>query len=134
MTERSESERAEEDRIDRVRLAAFKSNDASDRQSYFDAASKWFQDRHYRRLAAPDQKPVAWVIPTGDNVRDNGFIDCMAWEEGEFTKPLYPKPFPPPAAGWDQAIEACKKVAEKWLESVMGGEVYVARSIVDAIE
>lgn len=33
--------------------------------------------------------PVAWVIPGDDNARENGFIDAMAWQEGEFTRPLY---------------------------------------------
>lgn len=36
-----------------------------------------------------EPEPVAWVIPGDDNARDNGAIDAMAWEEGEFTKPLY---------------------------------------------
>lgn len=35
------------------------------------------------------QKPFAWVIPGSDTANDRGFIDAMAWEEGEFTKPLY---------------------------------------------
>lgn len=35
------------------------------------------------------EQPVAWVIPGRDNARADGFIDAMAWEEGEFTKPLY---------------------------------------------
>jgi hypothetical protein len=43
----------EEERIDRLRLTAFKTNDPKDRQAYFDAASKWFQQRHYRRTASP---------------------------------------------------------------------------------
>ena len=40
----------EEARIDTLRLKAFKTNDPNDRQTYFDATSKWFQDRHYRRM------------------------------------------------------------------------------------
>lgn len=35
---------------------------------------------------------VAWVIPGDDNARPNGFIDAMAWREGEFTRPLFASP------------------------------------------
>ncbi|ODT60978.1 MULTISPECIES: hypothetical protein [Paracoccus] len=41
-------------RIDKLRLKAFRTNDAADRQAYFDAASKWFQDRHYRDMEDAD--------------------------------------------------------------------------------
>ena len=40
----------EEERIDQLRLTAFRTNSHEDRQAYFEAASKWFQDRHYRRM------------------------------------------------------------------------------------
>lgn len=33
--------------------------------------------------------PVAWIIPGDDGGRESGWVDCMAWSEGEFTKPLY---------------------------------------------
>lgn len=46
---------SEEAAVDALRLTAFKTNAPNDRQAYFDAASKWFQDRHYRRMA--DQEP-----------------------------------------------------------------------------
>jgi len=36
-------------------------------------------------------KPIAWIIP-GDDASDAGWIDAMAWEHGEFTKPLYDRP------------------------------------------
>lgn len=51
---------------------------------------KFWRDRALHAESALS-KPVAWVIP-GENARDNGFIDAMAWEEGEFTKPLYALP------------------------------------------
>lgn len=38
--------------IDELRLQAFRTNSDADRQAYFDAVSKWFQDRHYRRMDA----------------------------------------------------------------------------------
>lgn len=41
----------EEKRIDTLRIQAFKTNSNADRQAYFDAASKWFQDRHLRALS-----------------------------------------------------------------------------------
>ncbi|MER9685887.1 hypothetical protein [Mesorhizobium sp. M0139] len=34
--------------IDRLRLAAFKTNSAEDKTAYYLAASEWFQNRHYR--------------------------------------------------------------------------------------
>jgi len=48
-------------------------------------------------------EPVAWVIPGDDNARDNGFLDAMAWQEGEFSKPLYAAPPAPAQPGGDQA-------------------------------
>lgn len=40
-----------------------------------------------------EAEPVAcWVVPGVDTARDSGFIDAMAWKEGEFTKPLYAYP------------------------------------------
>jgi hypothetical protein len=49
----------------------------------------------------PVTPPVAWVIPGDDNGNMHGFIDAMAWEEGEFTRPLYasPQPVTKPAMG-----------------------------------
>jgi hypothetical protein len=41
--------------------------------------------------------PDAWVIPGDNTANDKGFIDAMAWEEGEFTKPLYAHPIAPAA-------------------------------------
>lgn len=48
--------------IDELRLQAFRTNSDADRQAYFDAVSKWFQDRHYRRMDAEralSSQPVA---------------------------------------------------------------------------
>ena len=47
-------------------------------------------DRAEAALAAQiEAGAVAWVIP-GDDLEDcNGFIDAMAYEHGEFTRPLY---------------------------------------------
>ncbi|WP_444551114.1 dATP/dGTP pyrophosphohydrolase domain-containing protein [Brucella vulpis] len=42
----------EEAAIDALRLKAFETNSDADRQAYFDAVSKWFQDRHIRRMDA----------------------------------------------------------------------------------
>ena len=43
-----------------------------------------------RALAvALSSEPVVWVIPGSDNARSDGFLDAMAWKEGEFTRPLY---------------------------------------------
>ena len=33
--------------------------------------------------------PMAWVIPGDDHEDCNGFLDAMAYEHGEFTRPLY---------------------------------------------
>ena len=43
---------AAEREIDALRLKAFRTNAPSDREAYFMATSKWFQDRHYRYMAA----------------------------------------------------------------------------------
>ena len=40
------------------------------------------------------QEPVAWVIPGKDNADAKGWIDAKAWEEDEFTQPLYHHPSP----------------------------------------
>lgn len=45
-------EAADENRIDQLRLQAFKTNSEEDRTAYFSAVSKWFQERHYRRMAS----------------------------------------------------------------------------------
>jgi hypothetical protein len=43
----------EEIEIDRLRLAAFQAPTNENKAAYYMAISKWFQDRHYRRLASP---------------------------------------------------------------------------------
>lgn len=52
MNSTSEIERRKEAAIDALRLKAFETNSDADRQAYFDAVSKWFQDRHIRRVNA----------------------------------------------------------------------------------
>jgi hypothetical protein len=42
--------------------------------------------------AQPQDEPVAWVIPGDDNANANGFLDAMAYQHGEFTRPLYDRP------------------------------------------
>lgn len=44
------------------------------------------------RASAAQGEPVAWVIGRDNNANDRGFIDAMAWSEGEFTTPLYAHP------------------------------------------
>lgn len=41
--------------IDRLRLAAFKTNSNEDKAAYYLAVSKWFQERQYRDLTATDR-------------------------------------------------------------------------------
>jgi hypothetical protein len=45
--------------IDALRHKAFMTNSEADRQAYFDAVSKWFQHRNYRRMAHPDSSREA---------------------------------------------------------------------------
>jgi hypothetical protein len=64
--------------IDALRLKAFETNAPSDREAYFKATSKWFQDRHYRYMAAqPELVSGAAPWPVGlihlTNTRD---LDC----------------------------------------------------------
>lgn len=54
----------EEIEIDRLRLAAFQTNSNEDKAAYYLAVSKWFQDRHSRRLASP--QAVAPAEETAD--------------------------------------------------------------------
>jgi hypothetical protein len=35
-----------------------------------------------------EPKPFAWVLPGDDTARDDGFIDAMVIQQGEFSKPL----------------------------------------------
>ncbi|MCX2696672.1 hypothetical protein [Ochrobactrum chromiisoli] len=49
---RAQALEEEELAIDKLRFQAFQTNSEADRQAYFDAVSKWFQDRHYRRMDA----------------------------------------------------------------------------------
>lgn len=54
------------------------------------------------RAAAPTKvegEAAAWVIPGSDQAREGGWIDAMAWKEGEFSKPLYAHPAPRDASG-----------------------------------
>ncbi|WP_114216734.1 hypothetical protein [Ochrobactrum sp. 3-3] len=46
----------EEFAIDKLRFRAFHTNSDADRQAYFDAVSKWFQDRHTRRMDAESER------------------------------------------------------------------------------
>lgn len=54
------------EQIAELQLKAFRTNLPEDRQAYFDAASKYFQDRHYRAMEreranlAPTVKPLEW--------------------------------------------------------------------------
>lgn len=54
------------------------------------AETSYRAERAEAALAAQNEVgPVAWVIPGDDNEDCNGFIDAMAYEDGEFTRPLY---------------------------------------------
>ncbi|PDT86529.1 hypothetical protein [Sinorhizobium sp. BJ1] len=57
---------------------------------------------------------VAWVIPGDDNARDDGWLDAMAWREGEFTRPLYahPSSHSPLSAGDAGEIERLRKALQ----------------------
>ncbi len=58
---RAQALEEEEFAIDKLRFRAFHTNSDADRQAYFDAVSKWFQGRHYRRMNAERalSQPVA---------------------------------------------------------------------------
>ncbi len=55
-------------------------------------------------------EPVAWVIPGDGHARDGGWLDAMAWSEGEFTKPLYAHP-PAEAATDETRLRNAVKLA-----------------------
>ena len=54
---------------------------------------------------APQAQPVAWIVP-GENANTRGFIDAMAWKEGEFTCPVYA------AAGAQDERERCVAILD----------------------
>lgn len=45
----------DEKRIQELCLKAFATNHPKDLKAYYQAASKYFQDRHYRRMAAAEE-------------------------------------------------------------------------------
>lgn len=59
--------------VDRLRFQAFKTNLPEDRQAYFDAASKWFQDRHIRAMDRDDT--LRAELATARNAALNACID-----------------------------------------------------------
>lgn len=129
MTERKtlESERAElvalAGRIEQAGTIEIVDSDLIDRN--FDANAREMIVTALRRLAAQDQKPAAYQL----RVRDGSYCRIIPDGELEVWKsnwtnhlnsghaeiiPLAPIGFPPPAAGWDDAIEAAKLVVERW--------------------
>lgn len=48
-----------EEKIDELRMTAFRTNDPADRQAYFDAVSEWFQHRDTRSLRAARSASIA---------------------------------------------------------------------------
>ncbi|WP_315789825.1 hypothetical protein, partial [Bradyrhizobium sp. SZCCHNR3027] len=60
------------------------------------------------RAAAASAEPVAWVIPGDDNAYPDGSISAWAWQNGEFSKPLYTHPAPD--AEIVGALERCRTV------------------------
>jgi hypothetical protein len=51
-----------EQEIDRLRLLAFREGTEENRKAYFEACSKWFQDRHYRADAPPTLAEAMMVL------------------------------------------------------------------------
>jgi hypothetical protein len=88
-----------------------KHDEAEDPNRYWETLTVSSKDEYRRHAIAAIAaytkvcagEAAAWVIPGADNCRDNGFLDAMAWQEGEFTKPLFEAPQPAPAvpaAAW----------------------------------
>lgn len=75
--------------------------------------------------------PVVWVVPGDDNAMDNGIIYAMAWQEGEFSRPLYAHP-PAPAAENGRVLTA---LADAWLAAwENSGLTIECRDVVSADE
>lgn len=74
-------------------------------------------------------EPVAWVIPGDDSAREDGSIDAMAWQEGEFSKPLY--------AGPSDAMkcdpDACKAHIDVFMEKASNAYAKGAERIANAL-
>lgn len=60
--------KSEEARIDDLRLKAFKTNDPIDRKAYFEATSKWFQDRHYREISNDLEENILFLLKDDPDV------------------------------------------------------------------
>lgn len=68
-----------------------KDRDAATLQSLRDALPQLLADAEaFRKMK--ERGAWAWVIPSTDASHVDGFIDAMAWQEGEFSKPLYALP------------------------------------------
>lgn len=88
-----------------------------------------------RRLAAQDQKPVAWHSPTDSAtpfVKPYVKEAMLPHVAAQYSVPLYLSP--PPAAGWKEAIEACTKVADTWRTSANPYRADTANAICQGIE
>lgn len=78
----------EEFAIDKLRFRAFHTNSDADRQNYFEAVSKWFQDRHIRALSAEPAQGEQWR-PTHRHVKrgtkyqliGTGKIQAKTWAD-----------------------------------------------------
>jgi len=111
-------------------------------QHYSEGGCSGLDDRERREvvqdiitsaLAQAETQPVAWVIPGRDNADANGFIDAMAWEEGEFTRPLFTSPVPAKReAGADfDRITTLEAELQKAREALSELERYVSMECYD---
>jgi hypothetical protein len=95
----------EEIEIDRLRLAAFKTNSNEDKAAYYLTVSKWFQDRHSRALTsqnAVEGEAVAWQIGNDGALyptKEAADKHIAGWAlKGQVcgpARPLYARPAPP---------------------------------------
>jgi len=64
--------------------------------------------------------PFCYVLPGDDTANDKGFIDAMAWQESEFTKPLYTAQDLATARASER--ERCAKIAE--MRDEIGAQIW----------
>lgn len=112
-----------------VWLAAIAAQPTRVQTPTIDEISSCGSENDYRRAQPTEAaKPIAWVIPGDDNAREDGSIDAMAWQEGEFSRPLFAaQPTEAPAGEVldlptldeyrNNLIEECAKICDRWIRS-----------------
>jgi Lar family restriction alleviation protein len=83
----------------------------------------WNTRAESQRPAREAVAPFAYVIPGDDNANVDGWIDCRATSEGEFTKPVYASP-PPAAVAAQGVVVPSEPICDSELRIITQPNVY----------